>query len=202
MNLMKKAVTAIFALSIFAFATMLVSAQEPAIPEPSYDVSLRLIVGSNEGSGRQLPPDLTGIARVLKEEFAFSNYRMAGTLTGRLSNGGTFEYRSVVDIFGKQPEGMQTFFDWNLSRLRKMPTPKGQPGVHADAFRFGARVPVAGFARDEAGKTGPTVNYESIGVNVRQLGLAENAPTLIGTLNLPGTDGTIFLVVTVRPVDM
>ena len=48
----------------------------------------------------------------------------------------------------------------------------------------------------------PAISYESIGLVLHGLGFAENVPTLIGTVNLPGADGTIFLVMTVRSADL
>ena len=50
-------------------------------------------------------------------------------------------------------------------------------------------------------KTAAVTNYESIGLNLRRISLVENTPTMIGTLNLPGTNGTIFLIMTVRSAD-
>ena len=72
--------------------------------------------------------------------------------------------------------------------------PKGGQGYQARGFRFGAKVPVL---------TGPTkdITFEAIGLNLDRVGLAENIPTLIGTLNLPGANGTIFLVMTIKTVD-
>jgi hypothetical protein len=83
-----------------------------------------------------------------------------------------------------------------------MPTAKGQPGFQAQAFRFGARVPVvAGNARADGGVPTAGLSYESIGLSLSKIGFAENTPTLIGTLNLPGANGTIFLIMTVRAAD-
>ncbi|MBK8302079.1 MAG: hypothetical protein IPK98_01175 [Chloracidobacterium sp.] len=65
-------------------------------------------------------------------------------------------------------------------------------------FPFGAGPSDA--SKDE-GKIQPVYNYEQIGLNISKVGLSQNTPTLIGTLNLPGTSGTIFLVMTVRAAD-
>jgi hypothetical protein len=83
-----------------------------------------------------------------------------------------------------------------------MPTGNGQTGFQADSFRFGARVPVlTGGSSDAAGKGAPIYNYEPIGIALSRVGLMGGSPTLIGTLNLPGTSGTIFLIMTVRSAD-
>jgi hypothetical protein len=44
-------------------------------------------------------------------------------------------------------------------------------------------------------------NYESIGLDLNRVTLAENTPTVIGTLTLPNTAGTLFLVMTAKPVE-
>jgi hypothetical protein len=189
--------------SIFSFGQ-----SDPAKPapqvEPSYDVSVHLLIGSNEGAKSDLPANLAAVSKQLKANFAFTNYRVATTFLGRLSNAGNFEYKSVGDLVGKNVEGApQTFLEWSVFNLRNMPTPKGQPGFQAQAFRFGARVPVAvGMQQGEGSKGAPVYNYESIGLSLAKIGLAENTPTLVGTLNLPGANGVIFLVMTVKSAEM
>ena len=68
-------------------------------------------------------------------------------------------------------------------------------------FRFGARVPIviAKIAGDDA-KGVPVTNYESVGLTLNRVSLTENSPTLIGTIALPRTTGTVFLVMNIRPV--
>lgn len=173
--------------------------------EPSYDVELQLLIGSNDGAKTDLPDNLVAVTRQLKSAMPFTNYRVASAFLGRLSNGGNFEYKSLSNIFGQENElRSQSFLDWSLVRLRNLPTVKGGQGYQAETFRFGARVPVntGASVKDETGKSIAVINYEAIGVTLGRVGLAENTPTLIGTLNLPGANGTIFLVMTVKPVDM
>lgn len=174
--------------------------------EPSYDVELQLLIGSNDaGAKTELPANLADVTRHLKTAMPFNNYRLASTFLGRVSNNGHFEYKSLSNIFGQEAElRSQSFLEWSLTSLRNLPTLRGGQGFQAQAFRFGARVPVntGATVKDENGKSIAVVNYESIGLDLNRVGLAENAPTLIGTLNLPGANGTIFLVMTVKAVDM
>lgn len=174
--------------------------------EPSYDVELHLVIGSNDaGTRTELPAELANVSRHLKGTMPFTSYRVASTFLGRLSNSGNFEYKSLSNIFGQETElRSQSFLEWSLISLRNLPTAKGGQGFQAQAFRFGARVPVntGASVKDENGKSVAVVNYESIGLNLGKVGLVENTPTLIGTLNLPGANGTIFLVMTVKAVDM
>lgn len=174
--------------------------------EPSCDVTLHLIIGSNDATQRnELPANLAAISRQLKGAMPFPNYRLASTFLGRVSNSGNFEYKSISNIFGESSDlRSQTFLEWSLVNLKGLPTAQGGQGFQAVNFRFGAKVPVmtGGTVKDESGKATPVVNYESIGLTPRGVGLAENVPTMIGTLNLPGANDTIFLVMTVKGVDM
>ncbi|MFN0140743.1 MAG: hypothetical protein ACKVQW_11750 [Pyrinomonadaceae bacterium] len=173
--------------------------------EPSYDVTLHMLIGSNDGVKGDLPASLADVSKQLKANFNFSSYRLASTFLGRISNTGTFEYKSVGDLGGRNVDGAAptlTFLEWTIASLRSMPTVKGRPGFQAQAFRFGARVPVQTTTfQGESGKGSTVYNYESIGLSLAKIGLAENTPTLIGTLNLPGANGTIFLIMTVRATD-
>lgn len=165
--------------------------------EPSFDVALNLVIGSNENvAGTAVPAELNGVSKQIRSNFGFSNYRLASTFIGRLANNGNFDYKSTSNVFGQDTQAQ--FLDWSITSLRSMPTAKGTQGFQARAFRFGARVPVTTSMAGEGGKMTSYTNYESIGLGLVQLGLTDNVPTLIGTLNLPGAGGTVFLVMTVR----
>ena len=206
MNQSRSFLTAVFVCTLLLAASLSTVAQPEAKPlEPSFDVSLQLLIGSNDAAGRvELPGNLANVSRQLRGIFPFSNYRLASTLLGRVSNTGNYEYKSLTNIFGEESNlASQTFLEWSLREFRTVPTAKGAPGFQAQGFRFGARVPVTtGSVKDDTGKLNPTIAYEAIGLNLVKLGLPENEPTLIGTLNLPGANGTIFLIMTVRSADM
>lgn len=168
--------------------------------EPSYELSLHVVIGSNEAGPRaDLPTNLAAVSKQLKSNFSFSNYRLANTFVGRISNTGNIEYKSIANILGQETDTeSQTFLEWGMTGLRS-----AENRFQARTFRFGARVPVrTGTARDDAGKVTPVVNYESVGLSMVMMGLPANAPTLVGTISLPRTTGTIFLVATIRPADM
>lgn len=168
--------------------------------EPSYEVALQVVIGSNDAATRaELPANLSPISKQLKNNFAFSNYRLANTYLGRVSNNGNIEYKSVSNVFGEEPstDGPQSFLEWSLTNFQVY-----QTGLQARGFRFGARVPVRTVNLGEGGKTVPVVNYESIGLTVNTLGIPANKPTLIGTINLPRSTGTLFLVATIKPAEM
>lgn len=172
--------------------------------EPSYEVSLQLLMGSNDaGQKTSLPGNLTSMSQQIGTRYSFSSYRLAGTFLSRISNNGDYYYKSLSNLFGPATDyRSQSFLEWNVKTLKNGTTAKGQ-GYNLQAFNFGARVPVTtGYVKDQAGKDQPVINYESIGLNLNRIGVPENSPTLIGTINLPGAGDTIFLVMTVKPVDL
>jgi len=171
--------------------------------EPSYDVILQLVHGSNDSTAKtEIPANLSAISKQIRGNFAYSNYRLAGTYLGRINNMGSFESKSMtVPIGSGATLSRPMFLDWTLADLKSGPLPSGREGYQARAFRFGARVPVVAMSGEGPGAS-TVVNYESIGVTVSRIGLVENSPTLVGTVNLPGMDGVVFLVMTVRSADL
>jgi len=168
--------------------------------EPSFEVALHVVIGSNEPSTRNdLPANLSTISKHLKGNFSFSNYRLANTFLGRVSNTGNVEYKSVSNILGQETDAeSQTFLEWSMGNFRAL-----QNGFQARSFRFGARVPVrTATFKDGTGTINPIVNYESVGLTMTVLGLPANKPTLVGTISLPKTTGTIFLVATVKTAEL
>ncbi|HQZ95127.1 MAG TPA: hypothetical protein PLP21_02355 [Pyrinomonadaceae bacterium] len=172
--------------------------------EPSYEVSLQLLMGSNDGGQKgNLPSTLSGISQRLKSSYSYSNYRLAETLLGRISNRGKFEYKSGANFGRDLASQPPNFIEMTLNELKTGQTAKGSQAFQIETFRFGARVPViTSVIKDESGKERSAVNYEQIGLTLNKVGLSENVPTLIGTLNMPGVNDTIFLVMTIKPVDL
>ncbi len=172
--------------------------------EPSYDLILQLIVGSNDPAVRgDLPQNFGVVSRDLKNIFTFSNYRVAATFIGRIANTGSFEYKSVSDIFGQESSNdSRTFLDWSVGGLTSFPDASGQISFQAQTFRFGARVPVkTGQSKNTEGQMVDIINYGAVGLNMNRISLSGNKPTLIGTLSLPKANGTIFLIMTIKAVE-
>lgn len=172
--------------------------------EPSFEAVLQVITGSNDAAQKNnLPANLSNVTKNLRNNFSFSNYRLSNTYIGRIANTGNLEYKTVSSNFGQSLNSeTPAFLEWSLGNLRNMLNANGQKTIQLQPFRFGARLPIvtAGL-REESGKTNSVVNYESVGLNLQKLSLPENAPTLIGTLSAPKSDETIFLFLTVRPVE-
>ena len=198
MNLTKYGLGLLVFPLLFLFSSISVSAQSDGSQqlEPSFEIALHVVIGSNDGASRaELPASLSTISKQLKGNFSFSNYRVANTFLGRVSNNGTVEYKSVSNILGLETDAeTPTFFEWSMGNFRAY-----QNGFQARSFRFGARVPVrTGTAKDAAGVASPVINYEAVGISMVGIGLPANTPTLVGTISLPKTAGTIFLVATVK----
>ena len=166
--------------------------------ESSYEALLQVVIGSDQAG--ELPSSLAPIARQLRSNFGYAGYRVANTYIGRLSSGGSLEYKSVADLLGQPQESdTPTFLEWNLMRLREGKDERGQTVFLADPFRFGARVPVRVGRKTPEGSE--AINYEGVGLTASRISVAPSKPTLVGTISLPKTLGTMFLVLTVRPTD-
>jgi hypothetical protein len=190
------AVAALFAIAVFTFTSPAQSSQ----PENSFEVTLSVISGSNDGGKADLPPALSPISKQLRSSFGLTNLRLADTYVGRIGNGGNIQYKSLANIDAPAQSDTPSFLDWQIAGLRNS-APGSGVGFFIQAFRFGARVPVrVASGPDANGKPTSTIQYESIGLNVDRLTLSENAPVLIGTIALPKADGgRVFLVLTVSP---
>jgi hypothetical protein len=206
MNQPRSVLSALGLLLVFVFGTAEAFAQpsEPLPPqaEPNFEVVLQVILGSDDASQKgDLPPSLSGVARQLKNNFAFSNYRLVNTYLGRVANTGNFEYKSVANILGQESAmDSPSFLDWRLGRLRSVETAGSRSVFSVESFRFGARVPIR-FTNFTGEAPAQVVNYESVGVSLDKLNLTANTAALVGTLTLPKTSGTMFLVLTVRPIE-
>lgn len=197
-------------ISILSFAAAIlfgglsVFAQGPAETYgPSYEATLHVVLGSDDAAQKGgLPKAIDAVTKQIRDNFAFGNYRLMNTYYGRLANNGSLEYKSVSSLQNAASDiDSPTFLDWQLTNFRRDANTTGRNTLSMQAFRFGARVPlVVSRVPGEGGKTKPVTNYESVGLTLQRISIPENNPTLIGTISLPRTTGTVFLVLTIRPV--
>jgi hypothetical protein len=175
------------------------SAQNDLRIEPSYDVVLQIVIGGDDKAANQpLPSSLSSIAKQLKGNYSFSEYRLANTYVGRIANGGSFDFKSISNVFGRPADNeTPSFLEWSLGGLRSGQSASGKNDLMLQAFRFGARVPIR-TTREDGGKQFAIFNYEPIGLNSARITLAENTPTLLGSLSLPNADNAMFLVLTLK----
>ncbi|HLA96187.1 MAG TPA: hypothetical protein VK612_10730 [Pyrinomonadaceae bacterium] len=205
MNQPKKLASIVFIAAVIVFGGRVSFSQNDskAAAEPNYEAMLYVILGSDDTTQRgELPKGLTAVSRQLHDNFSYQNYKLVNTYIGRVANTGSLEYKSVSNIFGAEQTGdVPSFLEWTVSGVRSGQAAGGAESVQIQAFRFGARVPIKlTYIRDESGKQSSSINYESVGLTVNRTGIAGNTPTLIGNIALPKTTGTVFLVLTVRPV--
>lgn len=188
--------------AVIVLGSFSIFGQAAAAIDESYEATLYVLIGSDDAAQRgELPKSLDGVAKQIRDNFTFKNYRLMNTYYGRLANHGSLEYKSVSSLKNAATElDSPTFLDWQLASF-KAETAAGKNYLNMQVFRFGARVPIviAKIAGDDA-KGVPVTNYESVGLTLNRVSLSENSPTLIGTISLPRTTGTVFLVMNIRPV--
>jgi len=205
MNQASKLISTVFLLAVIVFGGQFCFSQTETKQsfEPNYEAMLYVIIGSSDpAQNADMPKSLSSVSRQLRDTFAYTSYSLANTYFGRIANSGGLEYKSVSNIFGLEQGGdSPSFLDWRLAGLKSTIDDSGKRSLQIQAFRFGARVPVK-FAdlRDQSGKPSVSINYESVGLTLDRMGVPEGSPTLIGTITLPKTTGTMFLVLAIRPV--
>ncbi len=189
--------------AVLLLGSLSIFAQASAPADQSYEATLYVVIGSDDAAQRgDLPKSLDAVSKQIRDNFTFKNYRLMNTYYGRLANNGSLEYKSVSSLKNASTElDSPTFLDWQLASFKADSTAAGKNALSMQTFRFGARVPIviAKIAGDDA-KGVPVTNYESVGLTLNRLTVSENAPTLIGTISLPRTTGTVFLVMAIRPV--
>ncbi|HEX8369957.1 MAG TPA: hypothetical protein VF604_15530 [Pyrinomonadaceae bacterium] len=190
MNKLKKiSVFVIFALFLcFNAQSFAQENKDVKLAEPSYEVLLQVLVGSNTSDNTRTPSPLLGnVVKKLKTTFPFTDYRLTATYLNRVENGGNIESRGVIQE--TNASATPTFQDWSLYGVKRVNDAGGQNLIQVGSFQFGTRFPI---------QLGQAVNYEQTGLKINRLNLAENSPTIIGTLNASKTSELIVLVLTVR----
>lgn len=206
MNRPPKTISFIVSLLIaLAFSTLVWAQQDiNQASDSGLEATLHVVLGTNDSGARdELPTGLANAARSLRSTFGFSSLRLVNTYHGRVGNGGTIDYKSISNIQGETADSESpSFLDWRLSRVRSIQNAGERPSFSIELFRFGARIPIkAAGPRDDSGKPANVNYYESIGLNLEKTGIPSNSPTLVGTLALPKTTGTILLILTIKPVE-
>lgn len=170
---------------------------KPPSAEPCYEVVLQVLLASNKtGEKTALPASLSNPVKKLKTMYSFTDYRVLTTFLQRTT--GFIEYKSLFSNFNQTgDDNYPVFGDWSLTGLRNVANAQGRNVLQFDSFRFGARMPVPTFVRDEGGKTSTVINYETSYVNTRRFSLNEGEPTVVSSLAGADPNEMIFLVLTV-----
>ena len=193
----------ILSIAVIVFGGVFAPIYAQSSIETSYEATLHVLIGSDDTSQRgDLPRSLDPVARQIRDNFTFKSYRLMNTYYGRLANNGSLEYKSVSSLKNVSTEpDAPTFLDWQLANFKAEPSSAAKGLLSMQMFRFGARVPVRVTPITSGdGKTNAITNYESVGLTLNRLSIGENEPTLVGTISLPRTTGTFFLVLTIKQV--
>ncbi len=176
---------------------------DKAQADVSYEVVLQILIASNTGDKTNLPPVLSGAVKRLKNDYAFSNYRLNATYLQRIANTGSVEFKTISNETAQNPNTYApVFMEWTIGQLSNLPNDKGQNSIQLRNFRFGQRVPVImGSSKTENGNSAPIINYEQIGITMQKLSLPENVPTIIGSLSTSKADELMFLILTVKSAE-
>ena len=191
MNKLKRfSVFVIFAMSLCCFCaeSFAQETRDVKLAEPSYEVVLQVLVASNASDNNQMPSSLAPIVRKLKATFPFADYRLTATYLSRVENGGTIENRGIIQETSTSTT--PTFQDWSLYGVKRVGGAGGQNLIQLGSFQFGTKFPI---------QLGQAASYDNTGLKINRLNLAENTPTIIGTMNASKTNELIVLVLTVRP---
>jgi hypothetical protein len=177
--------------------------QSASAADRSYEATMYVVIGSDDNVQRgELPKSLDQVSSQIRDNFTFRNYRLINTYYGRLANGGSLDYKSVSSLKNVSTElDAPSFLDWQLANFRAETSTPGRNALSVQMFRFGARVPIVVSQLPSGdGKTNQATNYESVGLTLNKLSVDENTPTLVGTISLPKTTGTVFLILTIKQV--
>ncbi len=183
-------------LSIFCLlglSSVFAQAEPRVQSEPSYEVMLQILVGSNSGEQKSgAPANLSAVTKNLRNRIPFANYNLTTTYLHRVANTGNLEIKNVTsgDMKSAAAE-TPVFSEWSIGQLKNSPTDAAnQSAIQITNFRFGQRIPVQ--------SANGVLNYESVGLNLQRLNVPENAPTVIGSLSSQNPSEMAFLVLTVR----
>lgn len=186
----------IIALSVFCFLSSnsaFAQAVSKTSVEPSYEVMLQVLVGSNSAEQKSvLSGNLSALTKNLRNRVSFANFNLTSTSLQRVANYGNLQ---IKNVFGGGSEnstaGTPVFSEWSIGQLQTSTADAvSRNSFQITNFRFGQRVPVR--------LAGGAVNYEQVGLSLEKLNLPEGVPTVIGSFSTEKPDEMMFLVLTVK----
>ena len=164
---------------------------------PNYEISLQLLVSTQNGERDELPNTLAPIEKKLKNGLGNNNYRLAMNLLNRVSEKGVLEISGVSPFSQNLPDDKSfNFYELTLSGIKS----NGAGEMQFDHLQFKLRLPLITYVAQD-GKSIPITNYQNLGISARPLGVVFNEPTIIGTMTTSRPNELIVLVLTVKPED-
>ena len=178
-------------LSIFAQSENVVADGQPR--QDLRAVLYFLIGNDNTTAGGELPKELTEAAKEIKSGWNHRSLVLAGRQMVKAEAPGTFKSRISIDLGNDGNARIPTsFLDWATS-LRSA---EGNQ-VRLGGSTFSIRTPIR-IAKAESGSD--VFNYETFSTSMSGLSVRKSEPTLIGSLSLPATGGTLFMVIKLEAV--
>ena len=185
-------VVALSIICFFAFSNVFAQVENKTLYEPSYEVMLQILVGSDSGEQKSAAPvNLNAVTKNLKNRVPFAVYNLSATYLHRVANTGNLEIKNVTSDAKNADAGTPVFSEWSIGQLKSSATDAtNQNSIQITNFRFGQRIPVQ--------SPNGVLNYESVGLGLQRLNVAENVPTVVGSLSSQNSSEMSFLVLTVR----
>lgn len=201
----KSAFAAVLFVCVSAFNSFAQTAANQPQSEPNYEIVLQVLSASNDANDRSaeaVPQSLSNVVKKLKTIYSYSIYRLKLTYFQRVANAGGLEFKGVL-VDPNQDVFTPVFSDFTFGRLLTLnDAADSGKTISIENFRFGQRVPIkTATAPDDGGKSHSVINYEQVGLTMRQIGLPLNTPTIIGNLSAAKPDELSFLVLTVKPAE-
>ncbi len=154
---------------------------------------LYFVVGNDKAAaGTELPKELADTAKEIKSGWNHTALTLAGRQLVRTEAPGVFKSKISIDLSNDGGAKIPTsFLDWAIVLSR---TDGGT--VRLGNTSFSIRTPV----RLAKAETGDVFNYEGFSTNMSGLSVRKGVPTLIGSLSLPSTGGTLFVILRLEAI--
>lgn len=191
------------ALSFLSFA--FVNAQEQAPAEQStinsnHEILVQVLVASNEAGKSDLPANLEALARKLKGDLGFTNYRLALTQLSRVSPKAYMQTKGISPLGQNQADAKPlNFYEIAVNFGEVKPDKNGEQNIKIATLNFNISVPIEKRTVNDQGKEASYINYEQLSLRANSIGISFNEPTVIGTLTTSRANEALVLVLTVKP---
>lgn len=178
-------------------------AADERLMDVDVEVQLHVLVASNSAGGGKLPGMLETVARDLRPNLPFSNYRLGASFLNRVKNGRQLNSkgvgRSLLVTPALESSVLPTFYEISAINVNLKSNGAGAATVQISDFRFGLRIPLQtdSTRSTDGGERTSAIAYEPVGV-ATTLTMSEGEPTVVGTLDAGRPDETLILVLVAK----
>lgn len=185
------------ALFFLALNTAAVVAQSKVQNNGSYSLVSHVFIGTSESARAEIRPSLEKALLVANTDFNYKGFRHQQSFLQAIGNGGNIGFQGLMKGIGSlETSGNPVFTEWSMGGFR---VAEDDPNAASlQSFRFNARVPVkyAGIENEQNRST--FVKYEALKIGLSRVSLTAGKPIVVGTLPVPNTDETIFIVLELK----